>query len=95
MYGTKYETPRSTPQQAGEALPQIAFGGYGRQLEAAVQNTVDDGANNRGAVQRVAGLPPHDMDGAVKTDDLPVEQHDRNFGPGVAVKEWAPAAWCF
>jgi hypothetical protein len=94
MYGTKYETPRLTAQQAGEALSQIAFGGDGGHVEAAVQYAVDDRANNRGAVQWVPGFLSHDMDGAVKTDDLPVEQHDRNFRPRVAVKEWAPAAWC-
>jgi hypothetical protein len=34
------------------------------------------------------------VDRAVKTDDLPVEQHDGNLGPGVAVKKWAPPSWC-
>ena len=82
-------TPRSTAEEPGEALPQIAFGGDRRQLEAAVQHAVDDRANHRGAVQRLAGLFPDDADRTVKMDDLPVEQHDRDFGPGVAVKEWA------
>jgi hypothetical protein len=85
---------RSLAQEAGEALPQIAFRGDRRQIQPAVQDAVNERANNRGTVQRLACLISHDANSAVEFDDLSIEQHDRDFGPFIAVKERSPSAWC-
>jgi hypothetical protein len=80
-------------QEQSEALSQVALRRDERQIKAAVQDAVDERANNRRAVQRLACLFSHDANGAVELDDLSIEQNDGYLGPFIAVKERPPAAW--
>ena len=77
---------------AGDAGPKLVFRADGLDVESAVEQPVDDGSDERGAVHRVTGPLPDVTREAIEAHDLSIEQHHGHLGPLLGVNGWTPTA---
>jgi hypothetical protein len=75
----------------GDTSPQLLFRDDGRDLELAVEQAVEHGANQGGTVDHHAGLVSHLGGEAIELHDLSIEQDHRDLGPPLGVDTGAPA----
>jgi hypothetical protein len=66
-------------QSSRDACAQIGFRTRAGDVHAAVDEAVDEGADDLGAVQHLAALPANLAREPIEMKDLPVEEHDRHL----------------
>ena len=82
----------SAAETPGDPSSKLSFRNGSRDLEFAVEQPVENGANECGAVHRRAGPVSHVLGKAIELHDLSIEQHDRHLRPRFGVDTRAPAA---
>src|SRR5579871_2802985 len=92
MCGTKSQLREGSAQAPGQAQAQVALRDGGREIEAAVEDAVDQGPDHGRAVDAGGRLAPYRVHRGIEPRDLAVEQDDRDLRPGVGVHERAAAA---
>ena len=79
-------------QSTRDTAAEVAFGLRADDVHAAVDEAVDQRANDLRAIQQFAGFAAVGGREAVEVHDLPVEQHDGHFGPRFVVNRRPPGA---
>jgi len=77
-------------EPAGDSGPQVGLRACGRNVHAAVDQSVDQRPDDFRAVQGAAVLLARRK--TIEVQDLAIEQHYRDFGPGFAVDRRAAGA---
>jgi hypothetical protein len=72
----------------GDTGSKLLFRTGGPEIDVAVEQSIDDAANERGTVHHVAGRLSDVAGEAIESHDLSIEQHDRHSGPRLGVDEW-------
>ena len=85
---------RST-ESPGDAPAKVGFGGGARDVEAAVDQAVDQSTDDLSPIQNFSALAADIRGQAIEMNDLTIEQHHGDFGPRFAVDGWSSAAFRF
>ena len=67
---------------AGDFGPQVSLGAGRGDVEAGVEESVDQGPDDFGAVEHLAAAAARSRRETVEILDLAIEEHDGNLGPG-------------
>src|SRR4051794_36006686 len=89
--GTNCENGYNAPSAVRRSKParhhraQVGFGGRRVHVEAAFDQTVDQRADDLGAIERSAGLAAAVRSEPIEVSDLPIEEDDGDLRPGLVV----------